>query len=187
MDATRKLDQPCSVAGCPDRQGPKGALGWCSKHYQRFRKTGSPTGSLRPTAESRFFAKVVETASGCWLWTASKDADGYGVFSGRPEGGTIRAHIWAYEFLICPVPDGLVLDHLCRKRSCVNPWHLDPVTSAVNTLRGESMQAANAAKTRCKRGHPFTEDNTYITATGSRSCRVCQSIHRANHRTKRSA
>jgi hypothetical protein len=179
--------QPCTVDGCDRQVGRKGARGLCSRHYQRLRDTGSPTGTRRPTAEARFFAKVVESAAGCWLWTASKTLDGYGSFSGRPGGVTIRSHIWAYEHLIGPVPAGLQLDHLCRKRSCVNPWHLDPVTSRVNTLRGDTVQAVNACKERCKRGHPFTPENTYITKPGSRSCRICLAMHRANYEQRKSA
>ncbi len=184
---TRKADQQCSVDDCGDTQGAKGAQGMCSRHYQRFLKTGSPTGTLRRTTEERFFAKVVKTGTGCWLWTAAKNDDGYGLFSGRPGGGTVRAHIWSYEHAVGPVPDGLQLDHLCRKRSCVNPAHLEPVTSAENTMRGESLQAVNAAKTHCKRGHEFTPENTYVTSSGSRSCRVCLAIHRAKYESRRSS
>ena len=187
MKATRKSDRPCTVQGCENRQGAKGARGLCSKHYQRLLATGSPVGSTRPSAEARFFPKVVETATGCWLWTAAKDDDGYGLFSGRRGGDSIRAHIWAYEFLIGPVPNGLQLDHLCRKPACVNPYHLEPVPPRVNTLRGLAPSAVNAVKTRCKRGHPFTADNTYITATGSRSCRVCLQLHRTNHINRKRA
>jgi hypothetical protein len=33
-------------------------------------------------------------------------------------------------------PD-LVSDHLCRRRPCVNPWHIEPVTVSENTRRGK--------------------------------------------------
>ena len=54
------------------------------------------------------------------------------------------AHRWSYQHHIGPVPEGLVLDHLCRVRHCVNPDHLEPVTSRENTLRGEGFAAVNA-------------------------------------------
>ena len=183
--ASRKKDQPCIVDGCANVQGAKGARGLCSRHYQRMLTTGSPTGTLRPSAEARFMAKVVKVPSGCWLWSASRDGDGYGMFSGRPDGGSIRAHIWAYEYHIGPVPIGHQLDHLCRKRSCVNPAHLEPVTPRENALRGDTVYAINAAKSTCKRGHEFTDENTYITSGGGRSCRACMQTHRANYENRK--
>ena len=40
------------------------------------------------------------------------------------------------------IGDGLVIDHLCRNPRCVNPDHLEPVTTAVNTLRGNYARKA---------------------------------------------
>jgi hypothetical protein len=68
-----------------------------------------------------------------------------------------------------------VLDLLCRNRRCVNPAHLEPVTTRQNLLRGETFQAANAAKTECPQGHPYDDDNTYpIPNGGGRGCRKCR-------------
>src|SRR4051812_41628217 len=61
----------------------------------------------------------------CWEWTAFK-LRGYGQFS--PWKGLLcRAHRYAYELLVGPIPEGHELDHLCRNRGCVNPAHLEPV------------------------------------------------------------
>lgn len=85
----------------------------------------------KPVAE-RFWAKVHKTDS-CWLWTASLTF-GYGSFwDGK---GQVRAHRFAYELLVDPIPEGLQLDHLCRIRHCVNPDHLEAVTNAENVQRG---------------------------------------------------
>jgi hypothetical protein len=43
-----------------------------------------------------------------------------------------------YDELIGPIPYGLTLDHLCAKRWCVNPAHLDPCTQTENKARGGS-------------------------------------------------
>lgn len=77
---------------------------------------------------------------------------------------------------------GLTLDHLCRKRSCVNPAHLEPVTQAENTRR------AAATKTCCRNGHPFTLGNTYLTLKGARKCRACdRERHNVEHHRKNPA
>lgn len=124
----------------------------------------------RPAAE-RFWEKV-QITEGCWLWLAGTSTDNYGVFTLRRHV-QVRAHRFSYEQLVGEIPEGLHLDHLCRNRACVNPAHLEPVTSRVNTLRGVGPSARNAAKTHCDSGHPLDEDNTYH-HEGRRRCRACR-------------
>jgi hypothetical protein len=107
----------------------------------------------------------------CWLWTAPPNSDGYGRL--KVDGQEVKAHVFAYELLIGPVPSGLQPDHLCRVRLCVRPDHLEPVTCRVNLLRGDTHAARNAAKTHCLAGHAFSAENTYI-YRGKRYCRACQ-------------
>jgi hypothetical protein len=123
------------------------------------------------TAAERFWAKVAKTDT-CWLWTAATQG-GYGVFR-VSSTKQVKAHRWAYESLVGPIPEGLTLDHLCRVRNCVNPEHLDPCTTGVNTLRGDSGSARNARKTHCLNGHPLEGDNLMRDARGMRQCRICQ-------------
>lgn len=118
----------------------------------------------------RFWAKVTKTET-CWLWTAYKSNGGYGRI--KISGRMVPAHRVAYELLVGPIPAGLEIDHLCRVRNCVNPDHLEPVTRAVNTLRGTSPSAQHAVKTHCDNGHPFDAANTYLRPTGGRACRAC--------------
>ncbi|WP_329126180.1 HNH endonuclease signature motif containing protein [Streptomyces sp. NBC_01353] len=89
-----------------------------------------------------------------------------------------RAHRWAFSFLRAPIPEGLELDHLCRNRACVNPWHLEPVTGRINWERGHSPWRLNGLKEACHQGHPFTPENTYRNPQGSRVCRACMAKHR---------
>lgn len=128
-------------------------------------------------AEQRFWAKIDRHPSGCWLWTDGLDHEGYGRL--RVDTSTPAAHRYAYELLVGPIPEGLVIDHLCRVRSCVNPAHLEPVTDQVNILRGTSLSAARAIQSHCKRGHEFTAGNTYLwTDAKGRTSRICRSCRR---------
>lgn len=124
----------------------------------------------------RFEDKVaVAGADECWLWTAGCDPDGYGHF--KLNGKTVRAHRLAYELAVGPIPDGLQIDHVkkrgCRHKNCVNPRHLEPVTCRENLARGDTLNAANVAKTHCPEGHKYTLENTYINPRGARVCRIC--------------
>lgn len=87
----------------------------------------------------------------CWLWLGSKVHDGYGrIFTG---GEDKLAHVVSYEFYVGPVPDDLILDHTCRNRPCINPAHLEPVTYAENTRRGNAPTALVGRLGRCRKGH----------------------------------
>lgn len=120
------------------------------------------------TILASFTAKYTVLPSGCWEWQRGKSPKGYGQFH---EGHhTVFAHRWAYQHFIGPIADGLVLDHLCRNHACVNPAHLEPVTIGENLARGIK---ANALKTVCKHGHPYTPENTIARANGKRCCRKC--------------
>ena len=135
----------------------------------------------------RFWDKVSPCPmSGCWLFVGATTSHGYGNY--RHEGRMEISHRVSYSALVGPIDAGLQLDHLCRVRCCVNPAHLEPVTNAVNTLRGESPRlaserniAAALARTHCNRGHVLTPDNT-ISRGRSRSCRACTNVRKRGYR-----
>lgn len=132
----------------------------------------------------RLEARLMRTDT-CWLWTAGKFVSGYGRI--KVAGKTWRAHRLAYEVFVGPIPEGLVLDHLCRVKHCVRPDHLDPVTDRVNILRGDGWAARNARKTFCGRGHLLDEENTYITSRGGRHCRSCVRENKTRWRQRQKA
>lgn len=93
-------------------------------------------------APQRFWRRVTKTDT-CWLWTGWINHNGYGHF-GVTNRLTVKAHRYAYELTVGPIPAGLVLDHLCQTRACVNPDHLDPVTSQENQRRAMASSAKAA-------------------------------------------
>jgi hypothetical protein len=114
----------------------------------------------------RLIANSVEDENGCFVWQRGKGR-GYGVI--RIPGGrsSARVHRVAYEILVGPIADQL--DHLCRNRACWNPEHLEDVDSRTNLLRGDTVAAKNAAKTRCPQGHEYR-----VYPSGRRRCTVCE-------------
>ncbi len=141
----------------------------------------------------RFLDKIVVDEA-CWIWTGAK-AQGYGELlrEGRPRR-LAGAHRLAYEHFRGPIPRELQPDHLCRRRACVNPAHLELVTVRENVLRGHGPAAVNAAKTTCKRGHPLAGDNLRPLhlpvghrREHSRICRTCQRLDKRASRARRAA
>lgn len=137
-----------------------------------------PRQYTRLSDAERFWSKVDQSGD-CWIWTGSRYKNGYGAFhiGSRKEQNltTVCAHRFAYEQAGHAIPEGLVLDHLCRNRACVNPDHLEPVTVKVNNQRG----AGNSKRTHCPAGHPYDEQNTYYAQQSrgaglARMCRACR-------------
>lgn len=127
-------------------------------------------------AIDRFFSKVNKTKD-CWEWTASLNHNGYGQF--QFEGKCRRAHRWIYEHEVGKIPDGMVIDHLCRNRKCVRIEHLEVVTNAENIRRGRSGVDNNhqSKKTHCPRGHEYSRTN----GSGKRVCRPCANEQNRNY------
>jgi hypothetical protein len=139
-----------------------------------------------PILPARFWQKITQDDDGCWVWGAAVNAHGYGRLAWQ--GANRFAHRVAYAELVGPIPDGLTLDHLCRNPPCVNPAHLEPVTSAVNILRGLAPPALNARKTHCLNGHALEGNNVmqYGRMVG-RHCRACHSERAARYRERKAA
>ena len=114
----------------------------------------------------------IDAATGCWLWLKYIAQDtGYGKLT--VDGRQLYAHRVYYERHRGPIPEGLVIDHLCRVRNCVNPAHLEVVTRGENTLRGETPSGINSRKTHCPQGHPLSGDNLYRWKN-KRQCNICR-------------
>lgn len=125
--------------------------------------------------------------NGCWLWTGPCQKKGYGMF--RIRGNQFLSHRVSYQQCNGRIPDGYVIDHTCNNKSCVNPAHLEAVTSKENTLRGTGPTAINARTSTCLNGHLLEGDNLRVIVhkdgNPRRVCIACrrqQSVDR--HRKK---
>lgn len=151
------------------------ARGYCYRCYQRARRTG-----LQKKTAVEWFLQTIEPDGECVRWTGYIHPEtGYGMTGGN------MAHRRSYQLFVGPIPQGLVIDHLCRNRWCVNPAHLEPVTHRVNLLRGDTQTRRHAEQTHCVHGHPFDAANTYRWR-GSRVCRTCRRLREAARRAARS-
>ena len=123
----------------------------------------------------------VDATGDCWEWTGATQL-GYGLVSF--EGRRWRVHRLIWTLLVGPIPNGLVLDHLCRVRHCANPDHLEVVTQLENVRRGQTGRYQRS--TICPRGHDRTID-PYVTSQGYRDCRLCRRRSRSEYKRRRRA
>lgn len=145
---SRKWNTRCNACERARRRLERSSDAWFWNQVDR----NGPTSEYRPELGP------------CWLWLGSLKR-GYGVDQSVLRGSAY-AHRRAYELVVGSIPDGLELDHLCRVTNCVNPTHLEPVTSAENKRR-----EAYASST-CRRGHPRTPENRYRHGAGT-ECKPC--------------
>lgn len=120
-----------------------------------------------------FFNRVMVIGTGCWIWRGSRTRKGYGMAFGT------SAHRATYQWFVGPLVPGLssgmVIDHLCRNRACVNPAHLDQVTIGTNNRR------AIPFKRWCKNGLHRRGGNWQNGNGRNRTCAACHRIRQAKY------
>lgn len=95
--------------------------------------------NARPISSSDYVLMDRGYETPCWIWQRHVNQTGYAVLNDRARGGACPtlAHRAMFRLHRGQIPEGEQLDHLCRQTDCVNPWHLEPVTCAVNIQRGK--------------------------------------------------
>lgn len=115
----------------------------------------------------------------CLLWTGALNSKGYGCVTDG-SGRSMLAHRKAYELAFGPIPDGLEIDHLCRRITCVRPEHLEAVTGEENARRRW------ATYTTCRRGHALVGSNVRVhrrtNGRTSQECRTCARAQQSRYR-----
>lgn len=143
---------------------------------EAIRNTDKPKEIDFTEEECLRFLKYVgdKNDNGCINWLGGKFKRGYGCFGLGRTKQTYKAHrisFWLHGYDLIP---GMVIDHICRNTSCINPEHLRQVTTKENHLENSrAVGAINAEKTHCKRGHEFKEGSYRISKTKYGFARYC--------------
>ncbi len=149
----------CSVSECG--RGVY-AYGLCINHNRRRRLYGDPTATFqRPTLLDRFWTRVTKNDEGCWLWTGTLTGAGYGQIRLRKKA--IYAHRLAWEIENGPIPEGMLIDHICHNARCVRPDHLRLATHKQNE---ENRKSANRTSSTGVRGVGRTKQGRWTATVG---------------------
>ena len=131
----------------------------------------------------RFWAKV-DRSGNCWLWNGGKFQQGYGKWRVKSHGKQWYAHRLSFLLEKGYLPKkGLVLDHLCENRACVNPYHLNVTTIYLNAMRGRKYKYGIGY---CVRGH-LLEATRVTFRNGKSTCRICKRLHQVAYKRRRKA
>ena len=111
----------------------------------------------------------VDELYGCWLWLGSTNQNGYATrWDGRRP---VTVHREMYTSMVGPIPDGMELDHACRRRACVRPSHMVVVDRRENTRLRSWKYRVRTVK-ECPRGHEIKR-HALRTPEGGFVCRTC--------------
>lgn len=139
------VGKACAVIGC---ESASRARSMCKLHYDRVMRIGT-TEVSRPkysSPEEAFEARTRLVESGCIEWTGAKIRSGYGtLWSG---GRSVKAHRYAWERANGPIPEGMLIDHKCWNKLCVNVKHLRVVTNGQNQQNLEGPRAGSSSGIR---------------------------------------
>lgn len=129
---------------------------------------------ITPRLVARLMDCFDPTEEGCWIWQGEVGNTGYGRL--RVDRRSYLAHRVSYTLHVGSIPEGLVIDHLCRNPRCIKPAHLEPVPQRVNMMRGMAPTAQVLRSGYCARGHKRDDVDRFG------DCRKCKNIRQADRR-----
>lgn len=184
LELVRVKGSVCEIAGCGE---PLEGFGYCSRHYQTFKRTGNPL----PKHEWSLKDRVLDvgwdlTDAGCWEWRGARFAAGYGALTSKLHGLTDRTmRRISYELFVGPIPDGLIIRHKCDNRPCMNPDHLETGTRQDNS--NDMMERRGhwtRWRLRCSGGHDLTSSGTHVGGRDPRLCTDCSDARQRARKTR---
>lgn len=162
----------CTIGDCEAQQKTSGM---CWKHYERKRTHGDPNtlgprklAELSPRSVTERFWRKVEKTDTCWNFRCNSN---YGSI--RVDGKQLAAHRYSYAIHRGEIPEGMVIDHLCRNTRCVNPDHLEAVSLAENSRRAAKGKGLAWV---CSRGHAVEGKNRRSRKDGTTYCGLCANL-----------
>lgn len=129
----------------------------------------------------RFWKRVERLDNGCWRWLGRHDEDGYPLFTEHPYNGwkwSHRAQRFSYLLHYGFIPEQHETHHKCFNRGCVNPEHLEALTTADHNKITHFQEC-------CYRGHPLSGENLLRRSDGRRACKTCKRLNYSERKRKK--
>lgn len=128
----------------------------------------------------RILSKCKVDEKGCWIWQGGTTLNGYGQTNYRTPDNWRRNRASIVHRDMYRIVSGKELTkweyvcHHCDVKLCCNPAHLW-LGSPTDNSRDEVSKGRHPEQkvTQCPKGHPYDEVNTYVSPSGSRSCKEC--------------
>lgn len=136
--------------------------------------------------KDRIIRSVKVADNGCWNWIYRLNRAGYGLICIRSDSAKHNrfAHRMAYEAFVCPIPEGMTIDHLCDNKRCCNPEHLRIATALDNYMRyvRECRKDIDYRLVACGLPDHRKGRNLYTAPDGRKSCRACTRLFGKKYR-----